>query len=204
MERLKTIFEKLYMANPYIGNACFIDLETTGLRSDARIIEIGAIKTIFDGIDLKFDTFEILINPDMYIDQIITDITGITNDELKTAPLEDEAYPKFINWFNEKIPDFCVAHNAAFDRTKLKANLQRKGYLDLANSLPNFECTMRMSKQLLQNTTDDKLKTLSEYYGFINQQAHRALADTETCAYIFAKMRLGEYEPDRSQTTNCK
>lgn len=198
MERLRTVFEKLYMANPYIGNGCFIDLETTGLRSDARIIEIGAIKTIFDGIDLKFDTFEILINPDMDIDQRITDITGITNNELRTAPLEDEAYLKFVDWFNEKIPDFCVAHNAAFDRTKLKANLERKNYLDLANGLPTFECTMRMARQLIKNTTDDKLKTLSEYYGFINQQAHRALADTEVCAYIFAKMKLGEYGPDQS------
>lgn len=192
MERLKSIFEKLYMENPYIGVPCFIDLETTGLKNGSKIIEIGAIKVIFDGIDLKFDTYETLINPDMMIDQIITDITGITNEELKSAPSEADVYPQFVNWFFEnKMPNFCVAHNAAFDQRQLKSNLISNGF---TTELPRFECTMKMSRKFLDDVPNDKLKTLCEHYGFINHNAHRALSDTESCAYIYAKMMLKEFK----------
>ena len=197
MERLKEIFEKVYELYPYTGVLAFLDLETTGFKNEDKIIELGCIRIRFNGMEVEFDTFESLINPGVLVSQVITDITGITNDELALAPTEDEVYPKFIEWYNKDIPSILGAHNASFDKRLLKANLSRIGHASLACSLPDFSCTMQMSRKKLigpNSPKNDQLKTILEYYGFINKQAHRALSDTEGCAYIWAKMTLGEFD----------
>jgi NAD-dependent DNA ligase len=54
--------------------------------------------------------------------------------------------------------------------------------------LPEFLCTRKMAKGLpIENK---KLGTIANYFNYANQQAHRALADAEVCAYIFAQMSL--------------
>lgn len=190
MDRLKPIFEKLYSQSPYIGNNIYIDVETTGLQKDARIIEIGAIAIIFDGLDLSFEIFETLINPGFDIVDKITEITGITNEELHKAP-GDEQYDEFVKWVKRINPKSLIAHNAKFDKSKLEYNLYRT-HQDII--LPPFQCTMEMSRKNLTKPANDKLSTLAEYFQFVNKNAHRALSDTEVCAFIHAKMLLGEYE----------
>lgn len=188
--RITDIFKRLYENNPYIGNLMFVDVETTGLEKDAKIIEIGAIITSFDGFDVHIKTFEELINPNQTIVSKITEITGITNEELLVAR-GDEVYSEFLEWVKKNEPVKCVAHNAKFDKEKLEYNLFRTSN---QNILPPFDCTMEMSKKYLTKPKKDNLKVLSEYFNFKNTQAHRALSDTEVCAYIFAKITLGEYE----------
>ena len=85
MDRLASIFERLYNRFPYLGDLVFIDTETTGLESTARIIEIGAIRTSFDGFDVSFDTFEILINPGVPVSEGARKVNGITEEELENA-----------------------------------------------------------------------------------------------------------------------
>jgi DNA polymerase III epsilon subunit family exonuclease len=193
MDRLLPVFEKVYDRFPFTGKLLVVDVETTGLERDAKLIEIGAILISFDGMEVNFDIFETLINPGCNVIPRITEITGITNEELATAPTEQEAYPKFVEWFTTHNPDKCIAHNAAFDKGKLQYNLDRLGF-ELASSLPEFDCTVKMSKQNLTMVKNDKLKTLSEHFNFVNNHAHRASADAEVCAYVWAKIMLGEYE----------
>ena len=57
------------------------DIETSGLNPKKdKIIEIGAIKY---KDNKKIDEFSYLINPEIKLNQIITDVTGITDDDLK-------------------------------------------------------------------------------------------------------------------------
>jgi DNA polymerase-3 subunit alpha (Gram-positive type) len=59
------------------------DLETTGLSSaTCEIIEIGAVKVMQGEI---VDRFSCFVKPDKMISQEITDITSITNDDVKDA-----------------------------------------------------------------------------------------------------------------------
>ena len=190
MLRINDIVKKLYEHNPYLGNLLFIDVETTGLEKDAKLIEIGAIATHFDGFDVHIKTFEELINPGVPIIGKITEITGITNEMLSTAR-GDEVYSDFYEWLKKINPNKMIAHNAVFDEGKLKYNLFRLGYDDI---FPEFDCTMRIARKTLNKVTKDNLKALSEHFNFKNTEAHRALADTEVCAYIYCKMLLGEYE----------
>lgn len=192
MERLKSVFERFYNENPNYGSLQFFDCETTGFAKDARIIEIGSIIVYFDGFDVHFDTFESLINPGELISDKINEITHITNDELRVAP-GDEVYEKYASWSKQYKPKIIGAHNASFDKGKLTYNLERVG-CSYVYELPEFVCTVQMSKKYLTKTKNDKLGTVAEYFNFENRSAHRALADAEVCAYIWAKIMLGEYE----------
>ena len=59
-----------------------LDIETTGLSNNDRIIEISMLK-VENGIII--DRFSVLINPDIPISEKIVRLTGITNDMLSTA-----------------------------------------------------------------------------------------------------------------------
>ena len=70
------------------------DLETTGLDpKNAKIIEIGALKYRDNEL---LEEFNVLINPEVLIPDVITAITGIDDELVKNAILIDEALPKFI------------------------------------------------------------------------------------------------------------
>mgnify|MGYP001187821428 FL=1 len=190
MERLRPIFTRLYETYPLYGPLVFVDFETTGLSRDAKVIEIGAISVSFDGIHVAFDTFETLINPNQKIDKIVTDTTGITNEELANAPGE-EKYHDFHQWLLKSSPSKIIAHNANFDERIIKYNFNR---MNIHYMFPSFECTVRMSRKQLKDISNDKLVTVANKFNFKNTQAHRALTDTETCAYVYAKLILGEYQ----------
>lgn len=185
MERLKEVYDKFYENYPLFGRINAFDVETTGLQTDARLIEIGCISIHFDGLETKIESYQTLINPGFSIIPKITEITGITNEELRQAPGED-VYQNFVNWLEQRKADCCIAHNARFDEGKIRANLSRVG---LSIHLPKFECTMELAKKTVK-LDDYKLNTVAEHCMFTNARAHRALQDTVTCAYIFAKLKL--------------
>ena len=61
-----------------------LDLETTGTWVEKdRIIEIALIKLMPDGTQLKFHK---KVNPGIPIPEKITELTGISNEEIKDAP----------------------------------------------------------------------------------------------------------------------
>ena len=61
-----------------------IDIETTGLNADRdSIIEIGAVK--FKGLRIEAE-WETVINPGKHIPEFITDLTGISDVEVRNAP----------------------------------------------------------------------------------------------------------------------
>jgi DNA polymerase III subunit epsilon len=63
----------------------FFDLETTGLTIGLdRIIEIAVVKVMPDG---QREIFAQRINPEMAIPQLVTNLTGITNEMVKDMPV---------------------------------------------------------------------------------------------------------------------
>ena len=60
-----------------------VDIETTGLGRDARIIELGAVR-IRHG--RKVASYSQLVNPQIPIPAKVTQITGITDRDVRHQP----------------------------------------------------------------------------------------------------------------------
>src|SRR3989344_6262974 len=113
----------------------FVDVETTGTSPTAdRIIEIGIIRVEKYKI---VDSFESLIDPQKYLDPVITKITGITQRDLLAAPTFEETLGKVKELISGSV---FVAHNARFDYAFLKNEFFRFGNHFSAKTL----CTVKL------------------------------------------------------------
>jgi len=170
------------------------DNETTGLTvhqaSDVsrqpRIIEFAAILT--DGREV-LETFEQLINPMMVLEDIITKITGLTNEDLDGQPLFRDVYPKIGEFFAKG--DYYIAHNMSFDRALLKYDLQRCGKtLADINFTGRPICTVEETMPAFGRRM--KLSELYEMYCGPYEQKHRALDDIMLLHEVCKKIGLYE------------
>lgn len=155
-------------------NYVVLDFETTGLKAGSdKIIQIGAVKYIGHN---REDTMYMLINPECYISNTITRITGITNEDVKDAPVIEEVAHDLIE-FIEGLP--IVAHNAPFDMGFLYA-------LDKITPIPEYTVidTVRLARKVIKETPNHKLGTLSQFLQ-LEHNAHDALGDCLVTAEIY-------------------
>lgn len=86
-----------------------LDLETTGLESKTeKITEAAALKVIDGTVRERFVT---LINPGRPIPEKITQLTGITDEMVRTAPLMEEVIRELLA-FCGRLP--LLGHNILF------------------------------------------------------------------------------------------
>ncbi|WP_027994738.1 3'-5' exonuclease [Simplicispira psychrophila] len=174
-----------------------IDFETTGLSPahGARATEVAIV--LLQGGQVV-DRFDSLMQTGAWIPAFITQLTGITNAMVATAPeaavvMHDAA--RFVG----NAP--MVAHNAAFDRKFWQAELARA---DLPAPQP-FACTVLLSRRLHPQAPNHQLGGLMDFHGLPRTgTAHRALADAEMAAALLAhqqrelRQRWGITEPNHA------
>lgn len=160
-------------------NLVIFDLETTGLSSSAcEIIEFGAVKVMNGEIVDRFSEF---VKPDRPISEEITNLTSITNDDVKDARKIDAVLPDFL--------DFCgdcllVAHNADFDVGFVRAAAKRLG---IPFDAPYLD-TVGLSRFLNTDLKSHKLDVLAKYYSLGDFNHHRAVDDAEMLTQIYLSM----------------
>ena len=99
-----------------------LDFETTGLTAAFdRTIEVAATLLVDHR---PVETFHQLMHPGMRLPSFITSLTGITEAMLHGQPRPEQVMPR-LHKFVRGLP--IVAHNAAFDRGFLLAELTRAG-----------------------------------------------------------------------------
>lgn len=157
-----------------------VDFETTGLepRLD-RIIEMGAVRVLDGQIVGEWD---VLLNPGIYIPQEATNINGITNELVESAPQFSEKIQEFLDFIGEE--SVFVAHNADFDLAFLNESLKRMGRDPICNS--NL-CTFKLAKHLMPYLPKYGVGALAEHFNIALPQAHRALHDARATAEIFIR-----------------
>ncbi|MCR5647326.1 MAG: PolC-type DNA polymerase III [Acholeplasmatales bacterium] len=157
------------------------DLETTGLSQEYdRIIEIAAHK-IRGGIIV--DEYEVFVNPEMHIPAKITEITSITDDDVKNAETIETILPKFMEFAKGSI---LVAHNAKFDVGMIYANIKRLGMN--YEMLPVIDSLNLFRAGYADQVKTFGLKTLAKYFKVKQEQHHRATDDTRVTALCFIQM----------------
>jgi len=157
-----------------------LDLETTWLsKYKHQITEIAAIK--FDGEKI-IGTYQTLINPERNIPSWITRLTGITNEMVKNAPRISEILPEFLNFIQDHI---LVAHNSSFDYWFLSENIYKHHNFWLENPVI---CTRKLTSRLIPELPKKNLWSICEYMNLINEQAHRAMWDTEVTVEVFKNL----------------
>ena len=156
------------------------DFETTGLDpNNDKIIEIAAIRFRHGEI---VDRFVSLVNPEIDIPHLITEITGISNAMVFKSPKEAEIVDSFLNFLGDSP---LVAHNIHFDE-KFLTNLCLRHKKE-ENNFRKYD-TLQLSRSLLFEQPVFNLTALSDFYGLSSDNAHRAENDTENTGLIFLEL----------------
>lgn len=155
-----------------------IDLETTGLNpKEDRIIEIGAVKVCQGKITERFSTF---IQPGRKLEERITELTGIRDEDLENAP-EIEAVLEQLLDFMGDLP--LLGHSILFDYSFLK-----KACVNHKLSFEKYGVdTLKIARKYLTSLEHKNLEYLCDYYG-IEHHAHRALADAEATVALYQRL----------------
>ena len=157
------------------------DLETTGAKAPpCRITEIGAYRVKNGEVMEEFQT---LVNPEMPIPYFITELTGISDDMVADAPVFADIAHDFLNFIGDSI---LVAHNSGFDMRFLNFEIGRIfGSYRMGNPCL---CTVQLSRKLLPDILNHKLKTVAAHYSIDLINHHRASADAYATAHIFVNL----------------
>lgn len=167
------------------------DLETTGLDPVCdRIINFAARKIIYDGAGtfLYIEEMDKLINPGYPVSEIITKLTGITNEMLAEKPYETDIFPEIQKFMNGCIP--IGYNNRRFDNLFMNELYKRCADKE-------FDCeydidVYALSKSIIPDdrTTNHKLSTYTTELGLVDKdyEFHNAMAD------VIATQMLLEYD----------
>ncbi len=169
-----------------------LDFETTGTSAlRDRAIEIGIVRVK----NLKIaETYSTFINPGCPVPYFISQLTGITNDDLTNAPYFEDVVLDIKKFIGE---DIIVAHNANFDYSFLKHEFEKSGFEPPANSLI---CTLKLSKKLYPELESHKLSKLTSHFRILHKGVHRALGDATVTAKLLIKM-LKQLEEENEITS---
>lgn len=177
-ENKKSIRNKGKSLSEFPDNYSILDLETTGLDpKHDEIIEIGIIKVRNNKI---VDTYQTLVQPnstyidddnnEIYVDEFIEELTGITNVMLENSPKIEKVIENAINFISE---DIIVGHNVNFDINFLYDAIKKYNGADLSN---DFLDLMKMARRAIKEINHHRLTDIAAFFEY-DYEPHRALED---------------------------
>ncbi|CAM2952310.1 helicase C-terminal domain-containing protein [Dellaglioa algida] len=155
-----------------------VDIETTGtnLKKGDRMIQFGCVLVQKNKI---INSFSFDINPGMAIPKAITELTGITNRQIRKATYFEDVAATIYAILQDTV---FVAHNINFDLPFINSELERVGYPALM--IKGID-TVQLSQILLPTSPSFKLKDLSQYLNLTHENPHHADSDAHVTAELF-------------------
>lgn len=154
----------------------FMDTETTGVdHKKDKVIQLAMRKFLFDdqGILSVGDAFDRFNDPGQPIAEVITNLTGITDDDVRGHKIETSDITDFLGE-----TELVVCHHSRFDRKMMEANFPDAGFEDMS-----FDCTMEQIDWKKRGFSSPKLELLAA--GFrLSYDAHNALNDIDVLPFI--------------------
>ena len=192
--RDEILFKELYIIPPKYGRYIVLDTETTGLKKNDHVVELGAHE-ILDG-KLTGGQFHIYIKPRLQMEEIVIKIHQITNDYYKDFYQDIYTNDKqnlinFINWVGDSL---IFAHNATFDMNAINSELKFWGLPEFPQN--KFRCSMRIFKEIvgrIEPYFDDKFICLEKCCRFFelnsnDKSFHNALFDSFMTGRVIGKL----------------
>ncbi len=156
-----------------------LDVETTGVWIEKdKIIEIALVKYFPDE---KKETYERKINPGIPIPKNVTQLTGISDEDVKDAPSFEKAAPEILAFIGDA--DF-----AGFNIKRFDLPLLAREFADIGIKF-DWESRRTYDAQMIFHLNEKR--DLSAAYQFYCGKelvgAHSALADSEAIYEILEK-----------------
>lgn len=147
-----------------------VDVETTGFdpHNGDRLLEVSAIRVNQQGtVQAEYSS---LVNPGVS-DTGAEHVHGISPQMLLDAPTFAEVFSHLEALFSDAI---FVAHHAKFDESFLSAEAQLAGLT--FGQMPGM-CTYVLAREVVAETQNHKLATLTKYFGIHQSHEHYAYHD---------------------------
>ena len=165
---------KIKLSRPFV----VLDLETTGvwLEKD-KIIEVGLIKCLPDG---PTESYARKVNPGIPIPAVITELTGISDDDVKSAPYFNQIAIEILDFIGTS--DLGGFNVERFDLPLLAREMSEAGHLFGWKSRNIYD-----AQQVYHYHEKRDLK--AAYRFFCDKElegAHSAMNDTEATLRVLA------------------
>ena len=156
-----------------------VDLEATSAGSNAAIIQVGIVIIENDEIVKTYSTD---VNPHQALEDNIIQLTGITDEQLETAPDFSQVAREIFELIEDCV---FVAHNVKFDANLLAEQLFFEGY-ELRT--PRVD-TVELSQVFYPSLEKYGLGYLAEVLDLDLSQAHTAISDAYATAQLFLQLK---------------
>lgn len=156
------------------------DLETTGFNphNGDEILSFGAV-VARGGELIESESFYRLVNPKRIIPQVITELTGITNEMVREAPDLITVLHDFMAFVGRRL---LIAHASGHDKRFLNAALWRTTKVNLNHRVLD---TMMIAKWLEPGMESYSLDDLLISNGIPITERHHALQDSLMTARLW-------------------
>lgn len=170
---------------------CFFDLETTGVNiTKDRIVEIAILKVFPDG---KEEQKRWLVNPEMPIPKEVTEIHGISDEDVADKPTFKELAKEIYNLIKDS--DLGGFNSNRFDIPLLAEEMLRADI--------DFDMKNRLAIDVQTIFHKMEQRTLGAAYKFYCDKelkdAHTAEADTQA-TYEVLKAQIEKYDSIENNT----
>ena len=169
-----------------------LDVETTGLSAAQgdKVVELAVV--ILDDQFRVVRMFDSLVHPQRSIPSRVTQIHGISNHAVRTAPTFAELLPDLMTCFSGTT--HLVAHNISFDLGFIRAEFAACG-VQMPKTLGRL-CTMKIARKK-RVARDAKLSSVASALRIPTiANAHRAIVDAAVTARVLSLL----HDDDKSVT----
>lgn len=163
-----------------LDKLAIVDVETTGLSPQFhRVIEVGVVQVDKGRMAKRWSC---LVNPGTWMSPMISEITGISYDDLVNAPSFEEISGELNTLLKSRL---FVAHNSRFDYGFISSEFERLG---TAVDWPQL-CTVRLSRHMFPEMRSHGLDAIVSEFGIRVRRRHRALDDAVATWKFLKKVR---------------
>ena len=157
------------------------DVEFNTVDEIEHLIQVSAVRFENGKEVAAFDSY---VYSDVPVNSFVVGLTGITQEKVLTAPKASEALSK-LKSFVADLP--VIGYNA--HKSDLPILLENGLDLTPLYALDVYETADSMRDNKLHGIKNFQLKSLADFFGVAEKNAHNALADARMTARIYEAMK---------------